>query len=439
MPDRFKKSRPKREEIDEAKKRILDSLACFYGAFKDKPGRVLRETLTADVTGSASLWGTSRHVPPEMAAWANGTCVRTLDFNDTYLSKEPCHPSDLIASLWAACEVSGNKRQGRLLLGAIVLGYDVLCRLCDANSIRVRGWDHVTYLPIASAVACSYILGLTPEQTRNAIALSVVGNNALRQTRVGTISDWKASCAAYAARAGLSAARLAQQGFTGPTDIFEGRNGFFRQVSGPFKLPARSGGILSTHTKFFPAEHHAQSAIEAAISLRRGLHHPSIRSIQIDAFSVAVEIIGSEKEKWRPTTRETADHSLPYLVAAALSDGDITLEQYENKRFLDADIRKLMSRVRVKAVPEYSKMYPSKMPTRVIVKLRNGMNYSREVVSPMGYAGRPMSWGQVEDKFTRLATKRMGPAKRSALVRALADFESVDRLSSLNSKMEVDR
>lgn len=437
LPRQFKSARIPPNVFAEAKKRVLDSLGCFYGALNEKPGRLLRGTLLSSVTGESLLWGTPRRVPSELAAWANGTGVRTLDFNDTYLSKEPCHPSDLIASLWAACEISGSKQQGRLLLESMVLGYEVMCRLCDANSIRVRGWDHVTYLPIASAVGCSYILGLNSEQTGHAIALATVGNNALRQTRVGTISDWKAACAAYAARAGLWAARLAAQGFTGPSDIFSGKNGFFKQVSGPFTLSPKKMGhpwkILSTHTKFFPAEHHAQSAIEAALDIRARYSTGGIgvKFITIDTFDVAVDIIGSEKEKWLPTTRETADHSMPYLVAVTLLDGNVTLEQYEQKRFLDPDVRSLMKRVRVRRSARYSRMYPHRMPTKVTLEFKKGKSLSSEVLLPKGYAGRPMTWGDVEEKFHRLASPHLPATQRKKLVNTIAHFEKIPRLFNL--------
>ncbi|MBV9080697.1 MAG: MmgE/PrpD family protein, partial [Elusimicrobia bacterium] len=343
FPSQFNRVRLDDATMSEAARRVLDSFGCFYGAYNAKPGRVLRSTLAEPTSGECTLWGTRRQAAADAAAWTNGTCVRTLDYNDTYLSLEPCHPSDLLASLWAACELSGKKEQGRLLLRAMVLGYEVMCRLCDAASLRVRGWDHVTYLPIASAVACSYIFGLDPTATRNAIALAVTPNNALRQTRVGEISDWKAACAAYGARAGLWAARLASHGFSGPYDPFAGRHGFFAQVSGRFKIAGRPlrrpWMILSTHVKFHPAEHHAQSAIEAALEIRRrrGGRVGPVADVKVEAFDVASAIIGSEKEKWQPKTRETADHSLPYLVAVALLDGDVNLRQYERRRYLDAD------------------------------------------------------------------------------------------------------
>ncbi|MFN0117021.1 MAG: MmgE/PrpD family protein [Elusimicrobiota bacterium] len=438
LPLKMTKARIPLAVLSEAKKRVLDTLGCYFGAFNAKPVSILREVMSREVQGYHVIWGTQKRVSPEVAAWCNGTGVRALDYNDTYLSKEPCHPSDIISSLFVAAELSKNRSSGLDLLKAIVLGYDVMCRLCDATSLRTRGWDHVTYLPLASAVACSYLLELTPDETKNAIALSIIGHSAMRQTRVGEISDWKASCASYAARAGLWAARLAKEGFTGPSDIFSGKHGFFHQVSGSFELNLKSFGkrwrILDTHTKFFPAEHHAQSAIEAAVMIGSELRNQDIQKIEIVCFDVAVSIIGSEKEKWIPKTRETADHSMPYLVAAALVEGNVNLYQYESKLFTKKNIQRLMAMTVVKSSKIYTQHYPKKMGTLLRVQTRNKSNgkiewRESEVLLPRGYSGNPMSWEEVENKFTNL-TK--GDHSSGLLLRAHQQRKIIEACASLD-------
>jgi 2-methylcitrate dehydratase len=432
-PSRFRSLRLPKEVEHEAKRRIVDAIGCFYGAFNEKQVASLRRTLLQNQSGPFSVWGNARGASPEIAAWVNGTGVRALDYNDTYLSKEPCHPSDMLASLWAAAQLSGSRHQGRDVVRAMVLSYEVLCRLCDAASLRARGWDHVTYLPVSTAIGCSYILGLTPEQTRHAIALSVVGNNALRQTRVGSISDWKAACASYAARAGLLATMLAKGGFTGPSDIFTGRHGFEAQVSGPLRFNTkplgRSWKIMETHTKFYPAEHHAQSAIEAALSLRPHIGRRPVKKIVIESFKAAVEIIGSEKEKWMPTTRETADHSMPYLVVAALLDGNVTLDQFRKKRYLDRDVRTLLKNTSVVESPKYTKIYPKFLPNAVRVHLKDGSVHRREVLLPKGYAGRAMTDGEIEAKF-RKNTAALGKSFSERVLKSLwtIDHEKLPRV-----------
>ena len=387
------------------------------------------------------MWGTARTAAPDAAAWANGTGVRSLDFNDTYLSKEPCHPSDLLSSAWAAASLAPG-RQARRLLDGLVVGYDVLCRLCDMASLRERGWDHVTYLPVASAVACAHVLGLPSEKAAHAIALAVTGSVALRQTRVGTLSDWKAACAAHAARAGLWGALLAARGVTGPSEVFGGRHGFFRQLFGrSYAFPSGGLGrpwrILGTHMKYFPAEHHAQSAIEAALRIRKRIDPARVASVRIRSFRVSVEIIGSEPEKWAPTTRETADHSLPYLVAAALLDGAVTVSQYRRRRYLDADVRALLKRVSVVEHRPFTRAYPAALPARVDIRLKDGRTVSETVMRPRGYAGNPMTEAETEAKFHALAAAHLPDAARRRLLDRLWSLERVSRLNDVVRLMRV--
>lgn len=357
----------------------------------------------------------------------------------------------------------------------MVRSYEVMVRLCDAASLRSRGWDHVTYLPIAAAVGAASVFNLSDEKTKQAVALALIGSVALRQTRVGTISDWKAACAANASRAGLVGALLARAGFTGPSDIFSGRHGFERQVSGPIRFDKRRlgqpWGILRTHLKYFPAEHHSQSAIEAAQEIRSQLMPSSgrwppsprgrrdattgmeifsnvsplplgedrvrVESILVDSFEAAVTIIGSEKEKWAPTTRETADHSLPYLIAVALLDGDVTLGQYERKRYLDSDVRSLMKKIKIRRDPRYDRMYPKVMPARLTVTLSEGTKLSEEVILPKGYAGRPFEPIDLKNKFGRLARRVMSQSRVDFLWTRLSRFEQIERLSNLRAPMNI--
>src|SRR6266511_6492230 len=193
---------------------------------------------------------------------------RVIDYNDTYLSKEPAHPSDNIPAALAMAEA--ENADGRELVVAIALAYEVQCRLCDAASLRARGWDHVTYGAFSSALAAARLMRLDVAQTRHAVGIAGVASAALRQSRVGELSHWKGCAFANAARHGVFAALLAGAGMTGPAPIFEGDNVFVKLVSGPldgFKLPGPEQGlpkddlmILQTSIKYWPAEYHAQSA-----------------------------------------------------------------------------------------------------------------------------------------------------------------------------------
>src|SRR5438045_6201432 len=233
-----------KEVVHEVKRRVIDSLGCALGAWKEEPFVIARR-VAADFSSKhgSTIFGTDHKAPPDWAAFANGCGIRYFDFNDTYLSKEPAHPSDNISAALAVAESVGAG--GRELITAIALAYEVQCRLCDAASIRAHFWDHVTYGAFSTALAAGRLMGLTVEQLEQAVNLAGVNAAAMRQTRVGELSMWKGCAFANAARNGLFAAELAAAGMTGPSEIFEGPMGFFHQVSGEFELDVEGWGAPS--------------------------------------------------------------------------------------------------------------------------------------------------------------------------------------------------
>ncbi|CUQ65911.1 MmgE/PrpD family protein [Candidatus Nitrospira inopinata] len=437
------------EVIHEVKRRLLDSLACAIGAWQAPPCRIAREVARSVMApGGATIWGTEHKTSPDLATFANGSLVRYFDFNDTYLSKEPAHPSDNIAAVLAAGEVV--RASGERVIAAIALAYEVHCRLCDAAALRPRGWDHVTYGPFSSALGAAHVMGLSLAQTEQAVNLAGVANIALRQTRVGAISMWKACAFANAARNGVFAALLARQGMTGPAPIFEGEKGFMSLVSGVFELPMMAGEttsngegapfkILETYIKPAPVEYHAQTAVEAAVAVRSELvaaegHEAlaEIEDIEIGSYDVAIEIIGRDPEKWRPATRETADHSFPYCVAVALLDGKVTLRSFTPKRLSEPAVHELMQRVRVVPVSEFGGLYPHAMPSRITVKTKGGKVYCRQVDHPLGHPQRPLSDREIEQKFRRLTAGKM---RRSQVERVIEAVWGLERLAEINDVM----
>jgi len=410
------------EVVHEAKRRIIDALACGLGAVHEAPAGLARSAMAGLAPGGAcTILGTGERTSPDLAAFVNGYLVRYLDYNDTYLSKEALHPSDNLAGLLAAAEARGAS--GRDLLAALVAAYEITCRLADASSIRDRGWDHVTYGSIAVAAGAARLLGCTPEQITQAINIAATTGVNLRQTRVGQLSMWKGAAYGGASRNGVFAAYLAREGFTGPAPVFEGRRGFFAQVSGPLEIPPMAGEaeavrykLLDTDIKHWPAEYHSQAAIAASVDLRaRGLRPEAIQRITIRTFRVAVEIIGGEPEKWAPTTRETADHSMPYLVSAALLDGEISERQFTAERIAGADVRALMMRTSVVEDVGLTAAYPAGIPTVLEVVDSAGATHTARVDFPPGHSRNPLSDAQVGAKFTRLARPVLGPKTAPAL------------------------
>ncbi len=414
--------------IVEARRRLIDAFACAAGALGEPAPAIARRVAKA-VRGEpgAALFGGGRS-SADWAAFANGVHIRYLDCNDTYLSLEPAHPSDNWAAVMAAGEIVGA--DGTAWIVAAAVAYEVQCRLCDAASIRARGWDHVTYGCLSSTLAASKLLGLTHAQTVHALGIAGTTGTALRLTRAGELSMWKGCAFAHAARNGVFAALLAREGMTGPAPLFEGDMGFFQQVSGPFAVEGLGGPeaddwmLPRTSIKFVPAEYHSQSAIAAAFALRGRLGDPSrIVGLKIETFRTAVEIIGQDPEKWAPRTRETADHSLPYCTAVALIDGDVSAEQFSTARLADPALRALVARTTVVEDPALTAGYPAGIPNRVSVTLDDGTVLVEEVAFPPGHDKNPLDDEGLAVKFHRLVDPALGTDRARAIWDRLSRLE----------------
>src|ERR1051326_1809932 len=410
--------------VHEVKRRLIDSLGCALGAWHEEPCTIARNVVSDfSAKNGATVFGTSHKAPPDWAAFANGCQIRYFDYNDTYISKEPAHPSDNFSAVFAVGESVGTT--GREMILAAAIAYEVQCRLCDAASIRARGWDHPTYGAFSTALACAKLMKLDPERTRHAINIAGVNCAAFRQARVGELSHWKGVAFANAARCGVYAALLARAGMTGPAPIFEGQMGFEKELgvslgdvasvfnkkkeAMPGKGPASM--ILKTSIKYWPAEYHSQSAIEAALFLRKEIGDPGkIQSVRIESHDASVDIIGSEPEKWKPETRETADHSLPYIASIALIDGEVTEKQFQPARFTDPTIWKFLEEVTVQRNDELTSLYAKAVANIVHVTLRDGRELSKRVDYPLGNALNPVSDKQLEGKFNALVVPALGDA-----------------------------
>src|SRR5213596_3177903 len=418
-----------KQVVHEVKRRVIDSLGCALGAWNEEPCAIARK-VASDFSAKqgSTIIGTNHKPPPDWATFANGCCIRYFDYNDTYLSKEPAHPSDNIAAALAVAESVGAS--GRELITAIALAYEVQCRFCDAASIRARGWDHVTYGAFSTALACAKLMKLDPKKTRHAVNIAGVAGAAMRQARVGELSHWKGVAFATAARHGVFSALLARAGMTGPGPIFEGQMGFEKQlgvslgnVGEKFAVPfaktdhGPASMILKTSIKNWPAEYHSQSAIEAALLLRNEIADPAaVRAMTIESHDASVDIIGSEPEKWRPTTRETADHSLPYLVAVALTDGEVAAGQFSRERLADPEIWKFLEHVKVERNAELSALYPDAAANIVHVDLVDGRRLTKRVDYPLGHAKNPLKDSEVEAKFFTLVNRRLGETRAKKIV-----------------------
>jgi len=427
------------EAREQLKIRVLDSLGCALGALDAGPINAVRAQ-TGEFGGNplCTLIGAGKSAP-DRAAFFNGALVRYLDFMDSYLAKgETCHPSDNLAPVLACAEYAD--RSGEDFLTALAVAYQVHARLSDVAPVRDRGFDHTTQGAYAVGAGAAKALGLDRQKTSNAIALSGVGNAALRVTRTGALSHWKGLAYPNTAFIGTHAAFLAMHGITGPPEVFEGNKGFKETISGPFTIDWQKEDlerVSRTIVKKYNAEIHSQSAIEGALDLRQqhGLKSQEISQVDIDIFDVAYHIIGGgeEGDKTSVITKEQADHSLPYMVAVALCDGQLLPAQYEPERIAAKDVQDLLRRVTIKPAAEYSARFPAQLACRVAITLQSGERFEIEKHDYEGFHTRPMSWDGVAHKFRSLAMPFAPPAILDAIIDAVAHLNelTVKQLAAL--------
>lgn len=412
------------------RRRFVDSLACILGAYGARPVEAAIAVAAQAPQPASTVFGTDLRTTPELAAFANGAMVRYLDYNDGYMGREPGHPSDSIPACLALAEAEGAS--GAELVAAIVVAYEIQMRLQDAASLNKRGWDHVNYINVAMAAAASRLMQLDEARTEQAINIALGAHLALRQVRSGTLSDWKGCSAANAARNALFAASLARHGMTGPAPVFEGEMGFFKQVTGTFELDVEAFGnrqngdfaILRSLTKTFPTNGELHTAVWAAIDLRgRIADLDAIAAIRIETSEFNRRVL-ADAEKWRPATRETADHSLPYNVARALLDGDITLDSYSAERIADPRAIALMDITTVDEDPALTRLFPGHLANRVRVTLADGEELASEVIDGPGSLLRPMGDEDFERKFRRMAAAHIDRPAQDAALAFVAALES---------------
>jgi len=381
----------------EVKYRLLDSIAVSAASLSTDAIRILRSGYIGEypLIDGSTIWFSDFKTVPESAAFVNGSMVRALDFNDTYLSLEPLHPSDMIASLYAASEYLSLDTTD--LIRGVAVGYEVGIRLCDSASLRVNGWDHVNYTMLGAVAGLGNLMGLSQEEIAEALAIAAVPHISLRQTRSGRIRMWKASAASEACRHALFSIFLAMKGYQGPDKPFTGEMGFVKQLGlkldpkpiESLKDASNPESILKSYMKFHPVEYHAQSAVDAALLLkeRYGFSYRDISRVVVDTTQASYDIIVKHPEKWRPENRETADHSLPYIVAYTLVYGEIWLDAYSRDKLADPRIREVMDNMEVRVDPELDGRYPEEVPNRVKVYLKDGSIYEETVFRPRGYPG----------------------------------------------------
>ena len=421
--------------VHQVKRTLIDSAGCLIGGLPSEPARIARH-LAQSVTCStpSRLLGSAQHSSPDLAGFANGVALRYLDYNDSYFSPGGGHPSDMIPAVLALADPMGC--DGRTVITAIALAYEVFCHLSDHVAIGPLGWDQGILSVIGAVSGAGKTLGLDRQAMAQAISLASSSNLPIRAVRVGELSMWKGCAAAYATRAAIFSAQLAQQGMSGPDAPFDGRHGLWQQAGGkpveiaPIDPDADGFRILSTIVKSYPSQIHTQGPIGLALELREQVSASDIASIYIRSYESATSSAATEPEKWAPKTRETADHSIPYLVAYAFERGMVTPHSFGDDCLQDTAIRALMSKMTIVEEPDFTKRYSDEYNCHMEVATTSGQRFSAAVAHPRGHFRNALTDAEVEDKFRRLAADVMSPAQ---MERALASIWSLDEAANLNA------
>ncbi|WP_435361565.1 MmgE/PrpD family protein [Haloarchaeobius sp. DFWS5] len=425
----------------ELKKRVLDSVGIAIGALDAQATQQVRETVTElEPEGPCRLWGTDNYSSPVGAAMYNTALTRYLDFMDSFLAPgETPHPSDNIAGIIAVAadaDLSGAK-----LLESIGIAYEVQGELAWNAPVRDRGWDHVTHTVISAAVGAGNARGLDREELRNAIGIAGTAHNALRVTRTGGINEWKGIASANAARNAVYSVILADHGMEGPVDLFEGQKGWKQVVSGEFEvdLDPVCGRVFDTMTKRYVAETYAQSAVEGIIELteEHDIDPEQVEGINLETFHGAALIIGGgEGNRYEVETKAQADHSLPYMLSAALIDREMTNAAYEPARIERDDVQTLLRTVEVTEDETLTDRFEAgEMPAVIDVAMADGTVYRVEKDAFRGHPTKPMSWADIEEKFERMTRDRYDEERRAEIIEMVRTLDEHD-VSELTAMLE---
>jgi 2-methylcitrate dehydratase len=417
------------------KRTILDTIGCAIGGYQAGPSQIaLKLAAGVSATPGATVFCSGIRTSHELAVFANGVMIRYLDFNDGYITPMGGgHPSDTLAALLSSAEIAG--RSGRDLILATALSYEVFCKVADVLDTRGLGLDQSTILGLASVVGASRLMGLTSEQMVHAIGITVGGNTAINQGRVGTLSNWKDFASAEASRKATFSAQLAQAGMTGPSQVFEGPSGFFNVISRKsFNVPklGEPFGIMRAFTKRFPLGQYSQTVAEAAAQSRSVFANPDeIREVNIRVSRNAIKVMADSPDKWHPSSHETADHSMPYAAAVVLMYGTIDDHYYEDPYLHDPRLLDLVGRIRCIPSAEADVHEKDYNLCDFEVVLKSGAQKSVRVEYHRGHPKNPMTDAEMEEKFRSLARKQLPAERIDALLRQLWNLEDMPKAGML--------
>ena len=429
------------QTVHQVKRVLVDTLACAMGGYLSEPAKIARNlasTVKCDDENGSRILGTRDSSSPEMAGFANSVMVRYLDYNDMSVGG---HPSDSNPGPLAVAYPRGS--DGRAVITSIVVNYEGARRVGEHVQHTFQlGWDHGILRALGAACAAGKIMGLGRERMGHAISLAVVPNLSLGQTRVGELSMWKGMAGPQGTKSGIFAAQLAECGVTGPFEPFDGSEGLWAKMLGhPVDLEKDGWGepysINDTRLKFFPSQGGTQGPTGLAVELHSQVSQEEIAAVHLEIPEGLFHRAVREPEKWHPQTRETADHSIPYLVAVALQDGVVTPASFNLQRIHDPAVHSLIGKMTIDPNPEFSRRYPDEINCRLEVTTVSGAKRVAQCVYPKGYPQSPMSDAEVEEKFRSCCAELLTPQQCDRALELLWTLEEQPNLKELFDTLVV--
>jgi len=434
------------DAVYQAKRFLLDSVGCALGGYQQHDVKIALEVLNEVAgRGTSTVIGTGQKVDPVSASLANALMIRCMDYNDIYWKQDPSHPSDIFPAAMACCERA--KTGAKELIVGLVLGHEFEMRFCEAAfpGIRERGWHHATLTAFVSPIVAGRALHLSAEQIQHAIGISASRHCTLGAVTAGKLTMMKNTVDPMATQSGVLAALMAEKGYTGPEHVVDGKEGLTHCFGPEWKLNLLTDGlgeswrITQCGMKFFPTEALTHAPISAVLDLvkENDLHPDQIEKVQVRSLARAADIL-SDPSKYDPHTKETADHSLPYVIAAAIVDRQVTPAQFEMKKIMDPKIREQLNKVEVVADPEIEKVFPALQRVIVNISTRDGRSFEKQLDYPKGDPRNPLTDAEIEEKFSALAEGVLSAKAQKKLKDAIWNLEDIDSVSKLMRLMKAD-
>jgi 2-methylcitrate dehydratase len=435
------------EAVYQAKRFLLDSMGCALGGYQQHDVTIALEVLNEIAgPGKATIIGTGLHVDAVSAALANALMIRCMDYNDIYWKQDPSHPSDIFPAALACGERAGS--DGRELIVGLVLGHEFEMRLCEAAfpGIRERGWHHATLTAFVSPIVAGRMLHLDWPKIQHAIGISASARASLGAVTAGKLTMMKNTVDPLAAQSGVLAALLAEKGYTGPEHVIEGKEGIVHCLGPEWKLNVLTDGlgkgwrITQCGMKAFPTEALTHTPISAVLQLVKDnqLEPQHIARVHIRTTARGADIL-SDPSKYDPHTKETADHSLPYVIAAAIAERQVTPLQFTPEKINDPLIREQLKKVVVVADSEIEKVFPALQRVIVSIRTNDGTEFMTQLDYPKGDPRNPLSDKEVEEKFEALAEPVLSKAARKKAIEAIWKLEEQSSVTELMRLFRVDR